>query len=92
MAHRTFEFWVSADNLRKREILNILFGEMNLEAPNLLLDGKNLIFTMRKPFNLFLKEANHTEWLPEVDVVVTNSYQEVKNFNKIYDDIYQVAV
>lgn len=64
LAHRASEFWVSADNLRKREILNILFGEMNLEVPNLYLDGKTLIFTMRKPFNLFLKEANHTVWLP----------------------------
>ena len=58
LASRAPELWLSADNARKREILRIIFS-------NLFLDGKTLIFTMRKPFNLFLKQADHTVWLPE---------------------------
>jgi len=61
LASKASELWISADNIRRREILRIIFS-------NLYLDGKTLIFTMRKPFNLFLKQANHTEWLPSFNI------------------------
>ncbi len=60
LASRAAELWVSADNIRKREIMKIIFS-------NLYLDGKTLIFTMKKPFNLFLKGVEHTDWLPGKD-------------------------
>jgi len=86
LASSAYAFWKNADNLRKREILEILF-------PNLWLDGKTLGFTLRKPFNLFLKEANHIDWLRQTGITRTKK-KEINVINhtpillKILGDSY----
>jgi hypothetical protein len=86
LASSAYAFWKNADNLRKREILEILF-------PNLWLDDKTLGFTLRKPFNLFLKEANHIDWLRQTGITRTKK-KEINVINhtpillKILGDSY----
>jgi len=50
---------------RKRELLNFLFA-------NLTLRGNNLLFSLRKPFEMFLQCATFEEWRPLIDALRTD--------------------
>ncbi len=52
---KAHELFKSSELEEKRRIITILF-------PNLLLDKETLVFTPRKPFDLFLKGGNHSNW------------------------------
>jgi site-specific DNA recombinase len=57
LASRSYELFKSSELDEKRRIITILF-------PNLLLDRENLVFTPRKPFDLFLNMGSCPDWLP----------------------------
>ena len=60
LASKAHELFKSSEIEEKRRIISILF-------PNLKMDGKNLVFELRKPFDLFVKGANHPDWLGWLD-------------------------
>ncbi len=56
-AHQLFK---SSEIEERRRIITIMF-------PNLLLDRETLVFTARKPFDLFLNSGTCPDWLPGRD-------------------------
>lgn len=57
LTSRSYELFKSSELDEKRRIITILF-------PNLLVDGKNLVFTPRKPFDAFMNLGDRPDWLP----------------------------
>lgn len=55
MAQRAEELFLSSEVDEKRQLLNFL-----LQNP--VVNGKNLYYTMRKPFDLLLKLDSTTDW------------------------------
>lgn len=60
LANRSHELFKSSDSSQKRQIVNLLF-------PNLQMDGEKLVFTLQKPFDRLLKMQDCATWLPEQD-------------------------
>ena len=60
LASKAYELFKSSEIEEKRRIITLLF-------PNLKMDGKKLIFSLRKPFDMFVKCEAHTEWLGRKD-------------------------
>ena len=60
LASKAHELFKSSEIEEKRRIISILF-------PNLKMDGKNLVFELRKPFDMFVKNENHPVWLGWLD-------------------------
>lgn len=60
LASKAHDLFKSSEIEEKRRIITILF-------PNLKMDAENLVFTLRKPFDLFIKCENHPEWLGWMD-------------------------
>jgi site-specific DNA recombinase len=77
LAEGMYDIFKSSDNIKKRELIKILF-------PNLELNGLNLCYSLQKPFNLLQKEGDQPVWLPEVPVFLTSNYQEFADFHAIY--------
>ncbi len=57
LASRSYELFKSSELDEKRRIITILF-------PNLLLEGEKLVFTLRKPFDMFMNLGDCPNWLP----------------------------
>ena len=57
LASKAHELFKSSELDEKRRIITILF-------PNLEMNADKLVFTTRKPFDLFLNLGQHPEWLP----------------------------
>ena len=53
LTSRAYLLFESSAIDEKRKLLKLVF-------PNLYLDGENISYTIRKPFNLFIKRANHS--------------------------------
>jgi site-specific DNA recombinase len=60
LASKAHELFKSSEIEEKRRIITILF-------PNLKMDSEKLVFNLRKPFDLFVKGANHPDWLGWLD-------------------------
>ncbi len=60
IASKSHEIFKSSELDEKRRIINILF-------PNLEMNAEKLVFTVRKPFDMFLKMGEHPNWLPGQD-------------------------
>lgn len=60
IAARAYELFKSSELHKKRRIIALLF-------PNLEISAQKLMFTVRQPFELFLKTDDHLEWLPGKD-------------------------
>lgn len=71
-AHQLFK---SSEIEEKRRIITIMF-------PNLLLDRETLVFTARKPFDLFLNSGTCPDWLPRVDGFRTYSSDIVQSISR----------
>ena len=56
LASKAHELFKSSEIEEKRRIISILF-------PNLKMDGKKLVFELRKPFDVFVKNEEHPVWL-----------------------------
>ena len=54
----------------KRAILNFIFQ-------NPTVDGKKLVFTMRKPFDVVLELAACPNWLPRLDEFRTRDWEQI---------------
>ncbi len=57
---RAYELFESSKVEQKRQLINFVLS-------NLQLKGKKLIFTVRKPFDLFINSKSRSEWLGRVD-------------------------
>lgn len=60
LASRAHDLFKSSELEEKRRIITILF-------PNLEMDAEKLVFTPRRPFDMFLNIPQRQEWLPEQD-------------------------
>ncbi len=81
-AHDLFK---SSELEEKRRIITIMF-------PNLLLDSENLVFTTRKPLDLFLKEGGYSNWQERLRTLRTNHKEEVLNFASYLQEIQGLRV
>ncbi len=61
VANNAPEYFLNSDNEKKQLILKILF-------PKLELEGTNLSYTLRKPFDMMLKNEPNCEWLPSFNI------------------------
>ena len=68
-AHDLFK---SSELEEKRRIITIMF-------PNLLLDSENLVFTTRKPLDLFLN-VMWCNWQKRLRILRTKKIEEIMNF------------
>ena len=57
LASKSYELFKSSDEGEKRQIIKILF-------PNLEMNAEKLVFTLQKPFDLFLNLSESPNWLP----------------------------
>ena len=64
---RAYDIFESSGIDRKRRLLNLVFT-------NFLLDGKNLDYTIRKPFDKFIKKAPYTKKLGRKDSNLRNGW------------------
>ncbi|CCZ30525.1 cassette chromosome recombinase B [Proteobacteria bacterium CAG:495] len=60
LSSRAGELFESSGTDEKRQIINFIFSNLELE-------GKNLVFTMREPFYWLSKLSTRTIWLPHMD-------------------------
>ena len=60
VANNADTYFLNSDNEKKQQILKLLF-------PKLELDGSNLCISLRKPFDMMLKNEPNCEWLPGRD-------------------------
>ncbi|MBN8827132.1 MAG: recombinase family protein [Sphingobacteriia bacterium] len=60
LASKAHNLFKSSELEEKRRIINILF-------PNLQMDSEKLVFTLRKPFDMFINAKDRQEWLPGRD-------------------------
>ena len=60
LASKAHDLFKSSEIEEKRRIITILF-------PNLKMDGEKLVFTLRKPFDMLVKNKNHPDWLGWMD-------------------------
>ncbi|OGT07022.1 MAG: hypothetical protein A2103_01700 [Gammaproteobacteria bacterium GWF2_41_13] len=70
MASKANELFKSSELEEKRRIISILF-------PNLQMDAEKLVFSLRKPFDLFINLGERLNWLPVIDYFRTKSFQEI---------------
>lgn len=75
LANRSHELFKSSDSGQKRQIVNLLF-------PNLQMDGEKLVFTLQKPFDRLLKMQDCATWLPLISIFRTEKQEEVYSFIK----------
>ena len=57
LAEGMYDIFESSNNIKKRELINILFS-------NLELSGLNLHYSLQKPFDLLQKKEGQPVWLP----------------------------
>lgn len=57
LAEGMYDIFESSNNIKKRELINILFS-------NLELSGLNLYYSLQKPFDLLQKKEGQPVWLP----------------------------
>jgi hypothetical protein len=69
LSNRSHELFKSSDSGQKRQIVNLLF-------PNLQMDGKTLVFTVVKPFDEVIKCAERPVWLHKTGITRTNFQEE----------------
>ncbi len=60
ISSRAFELFKSSEIDVKRKIINFVFS-------NLVIDGKNLEFSIRKPFDKFVNLSKGSNWLRQQD-------------------------
>jgi site-specific DNA recombinase len=60
VANNADTYFLNSDNEKKQQILKLLF-------PKLELDGSNLCISLRKPFDMMLKNEPNCEWLPNLE-------------------------
>ncbi|QED23042.1 recombinase family protein [Candidatus Deianiraea vastatrix] len=77
LAEGMYDIFESSNNIKKRELIKILFS-------NLELSGLNLHYSLQKPFDLLQKKEGQPVWLPNMPLFLTESHQEIQNFHKIY--------
>ena len=70
LASKAHELFKSSELDEKRRIITILF-------PNLEMNADKLVFTTRKPFDLFLNMQEHPEWLPTLDILRTEYCKDI---------------
>lgn len=73
LASKSYDIFKSSELDEKRRIINILF-------PNLEVNAERLVFTVRKPFDIFLNFKEHPNWLPLVSTLRTKRREEMNNF------------
>ncbi len=77
LAAKAHDLFKSSELEEKRRIIGIMF-------PNLMMNGKKLVFKTREPFNMFLNLTDRQEWLTILYMFRTERYDEVMNFSKYY--------
>ena len=77
MASKAHELFKSSEVEEKRRIIIILF-------PNLKMDGKKLVFELRKKFDMFVDCKEHPIWLGFVDDYRTFLMSNNNLFNSIH--------
>ena len=59
--------------------------------PNFLLDGKKLVFSITKPFDLLLKTSKCEEWWERIqDARIINNFKDWQNVYKLIDDFLKL--
>ena len=64
LASRAYELFQSSKVDQKRQLLNFVLS-------NLRLEGKKLLYDLKKPFDSMLVCAENKDWLPLVDMLRT---------------------
>jgi hypothetical protein len=75
LAEGMYDIFESSNNIKKRELINILFS-------NLELSGLNLHYSLQKPFELLQKKEGQPVWLPIARTLRTERREEVYSFIK----------
>jgi len=87
LASRAYELFESSKVDQKRQLMSFVLS-------NLRLKGKNLEFSMRKPFDAFMNLKDQNKILPILEILRTESYQEILAFYpllKTLQDQFQLA-
>ncbi len=69
----------------KRDLLKLL-------TSNCLIDGKNIVITMKKPFAQMIETKGRLTWLAIIDELRTNSFDYIINFTQQLTDITTAVV
>jgi hypothetical protein len=75
LASRLHDIFLVSKNCEKREIINFVFS-------NLKLNGENLVFTLKKPFDLMVNLSQQPTWLPLGTTLRTESYGDVIQYGQ----------
>lgn len=70
LANKAHDLFLSSEVEEKRQILKLVLSNLELE-------GKNLKFSLVKPFDTILNFADRQQWLPVLNTIRTECYQDV---------------
>ena len=65
---------------QKRQIIKLL-------TSNCLIDGKNIVITMKKPFAQMIETKGRLTWLAIIDRLRTETYEDVINLTGLLDEL-----
>ena len=65
---------------QKRQIIKLL-------TSNCLVDGKNVVITIKKPFAQMLETKGCLSWLAIIDRLRTETYEDVINLTGLLDEL-----
>jgi len=77
IASNAYDLFVSSEIEEKRQLMGFAFS-------NLKIRGKNLEYSMRRPFNMLVNTSNCQEWLPLLDSIRTKHFAEMVQLKPIF--------
>jgi hypothetical protein len=80
LASRAVELFESSKTEQKRQLISLLFS-------NLQLKGKKLDFSLRSPFDLMVNRPTYTSWLPFLDTYRTFCVSPSAEMRKLFKGI-----
>jgi len=57
----------------------------NFTLSNLTLTGRKLIYDYKKPFDVLANMGSCKVWLPKVNILRTNYYEEIVSYHEFVD-------
>ena len=85
LAQRTKDIFISSETDEKRQLLQVLLQNCKLEQ-------KNLMFTMKIPFDTVGQYSGHTDWCEILDVFRTLNWRDISREIAVFQSLPAFAV
>ena len=76
LASKSYDLFICSKNCEKREIINFVFSNIQLE-------GQKLGYSLRKPFDMMVNLSYCADWLPTIDKFRTFAVEISQNMNGV---------